>query len=223
MRKSLFALALLGFAVILNSATASAQTGITLNANTSGEITFGVDGGSLSVGAGGIAGTTTGNGSLLGTDGYYSIAGGPVTLTLVSSLANVFADYDATGTLTFSDTAGPGGTGTLLLQGTLSLVDVAQTFSTGVTDTSLAANITITGGSLMSAGEPYANGEGIGQLTLNLSGLGYLPTSAGGTASLSVGTLNPTALSPTPEVNSMFLFGTGLLGFGGLLRRKFTA
>jgi len=198
MRKSLVIVALLGLSVILSSVTARAQTGI-------------------------IAGTTTGNGDLLGTNGYYSITGGPVTLTLGNFLTNVFADYNAAGTLSFSDTTGSGGAGTVLLAGTLSLVDLAQTFSTGVTDTSLAANVTITGGSLMAPGEPYANGDGIGQLTLNLSGLGYLPTSAGGTASLSVGTLNPATIDPAPELNSMLLFGTGLVVFGAILRRRLVA
>src|SRR5271169_1503241 len=124
MRKSLVVAALLGLAVMVSSATARAQTGITLNPNSSGTITFGSDGGSMSVGSG-IAGTTTGNGGLLGTNGYYSISGGPVTLTLGSSFENVFADYNATGTLSFSDTTGSGGTGTVLLAGTLSLVDLA--------------------------------------------------------------------------------------------------
>jgi hypothetical protein len=218
MRKLIIALAALTLAITLSSSSAKAQTGLTLSANSSGTITFAANGASVTMSS--LAGSVTGSGALTGTNGFYSISGPSVTLTLISSLPTVFAEYNASGIVNFDISTGPGGSGTTLLKGTLSLVDLEQASSIGITDPVLNANLTVTGGSLSGAGEPFAlgAGSGVGVLTLDLSGVGYLPTSSGGRAALESGSFDP-----TPEPTSMLLFGSGVLAFGIILRRRLIA
>jgi PEP-CTERM motif len=201
--------------VTLGSMTTSAQTGIALSTSSTSGISFtSTGGGNLSMGAA-VFGSAAGLGSLLGDTGFYSLmSGAPIALTLGPSFSPIFADYTASGTLNFDITTAPGGGGTTLLQGTLTLVDLVQAFSTGMTNTSAVLNLSVNGGSLAS----FSSGNtGIGQLTINLSGLGFLPSLGSGSAKLSGATLD--AL-PTPEPQSMLLFGTGLLLFGIVLRRR---
>jgi PEP-CTERM motif len=218
MRKLTFAIAALTLAVALGSTNAIAQTGISLGASTTSGVTFTPTGmGNLSL-ADGLFGTAAGQGALSGITGFYSFAGGPVALTLVSSFGTIFADYTASGTLNFEITTGSGGSGTVLLTGTLSLVDLIQGGSTGITNTSLLTSMTITGGTL--AGD-YSGGTGISQLILNLSGLPFLPSLGGAMATnLTSATLDPLT---TPEPSSMLLYGSGLVLFGIMLRRRLLA
>ena len=209
MRKLMIALALSVVAFTFGSMNVLAQTGLTLGSNSSGAVTFSAGGSSMSVGSG-IDGSVAGNGALSGVTGTYSITGGPVALTLVSSVPSVFAEYNASGTFGFDVTSGA----TTLLKGTLSLVQLVQVFSTGVTNPTLDVDLTLTGGTLTLPGEPFSNDLGISQIMLNLSGLGFLPTSSGGGARLSSGTIDP-----TPEPVSMLLFGSGLLAVGVFARR----
>ena len=60
--------------------------------------------------------------------------------------------------------------------GTLKLVDLVQVFTTGMTNTSGVADMTITSGSLEG---DYPGLTGISQLTINLAGLGFLPSLSG--------------------------------------------
>jgi hypothetical protein len=162
-----------------------------------------------------VSGSAAGLGGLLGTFGFYALSGAPVTLTLGPSLSPVFADYSASGTLNFEITSMPGGLGTPLLMGTLTVVDLAQAFSTGTTNTSVGADMTITGGSLIG---DYPGKTGVSQLTINLAGLGFLPgLSTTMTTKLGGATLD--AL-PTPEPWSMLLYGSGLVLIGFFLRRR---
>jgi hypothetical protein len=205
-------------AVTVGSMTARAQTGIALSTSSTSGISFtSTGGGNLSMGAA-LFGSAAGLGSLLGDTGFYSLmSASPIKLTLGPSLSPVFADYTASGTLNFAVTSLPGGLGTPLLTGTLTLVNLAQAFSTGMTNTSAVLNLSITGGTLESF---YAANTGIGQLTINLSGLGFLPSLSSGSAKLGGGALD--AL-PTPEPRSMLLFGTGLVVLGLVLRRRLTS
>jgi hypothetical protein len=216
MRRLSLILSVFTLAVTLGSMTASAQTGVDLSTSSSSGITFVSTGsGNLSMGAA-IFGSAVGIGSLLGDNGFYSMmSASPITLTLGPKLSPIFADYTASGTLNFEITSKPGGGGTDLLSGTLSLVDLAQVFSTGMTNTSAVLNLVITGGTLESF---YSGKTGIGQLTINLSGLGFLP-SLSGSGSTKLGSATLDAL-PTPEPWSMLLFGTGLVLFGIVLRRR---
>jgi hypothetical protein len=215
MQKLLLILSLLTLAITLGSETASAQTGIALSTSSTSGITFmPTGGGDLSLAAG-IFGSAAGLGSLLGHTGYYSVSGAPIVLTLGASTSPFFADYSASGTLSFDITSMPGGAGTTLLTGTLKLVDLVQAINTGITNTSAAVNLVISGGSLQSF---YTGNSGIGQLTINLTGLGFLPNLSGA-MSTKLGSATLNAL-PTPEPWSMVLFGTGLVLFGLVLRRR---
>lgn len=214
-RKLNIVLLVLALGVTIGSMTASAQTGIALSTSSTSGITFTpTGGGNLSMAAG-VFGSAAGLGGLLGTTGFYSLSGAPVVLTLGPHLSPFFADYSASGTLSFMITSMPGGMGTDLLKGTLSLVDFVQALSTGMTNTSAVADMTITGGTLMG---DYPGSTGVSQLTINLAGLGFLPNLMGAKATnLKGATLD--AL-PTPEPWSMLLYGSGLVLFGIILRRR---
>jgi PEP-CTERM motif len=217
MRKSIVALAVLAVAFMLTAMSATAQTGISLSTSSTSGITFtptGLGNQSMDVG---VFGSAAGLGSLLGTTGYYSLTGGPTALTLGANVSPIFADYSASGpALDFEVTSGPGGTGTDLLMGSLSLVDLVQVTSTGMTNTSAQTDITITGGSLQSH---YSGNTGVAQLTIDLTGLGFLPSLGTATATdLRAGTLD--ALVATPEPASMLLFGSALVLVGIILRRR---
>jgi hypothetical protein len=215
MRRLLLIFSVLTLAVTLGSMTASAQTGIDLSTSSTSGVTFTpTGGGDLSMAAA-VFGSAAGLGSLLGTTGFYTVSGAPVLLDLGANASPIFADYTASGTLNFEITSMPGGMGTVLLKGTLSLVDLAQVSSTGMANTSAVLNLVITGGTLQTF---YAGNTGIGQLTIKLAGLGFLP-SLGGAAATKLGSATLDAL-PTPEPWSMLLFGTGLVLFGIILRRR---
>jgi hypothetical protein len=215
MRRLWVVLSVLTLGVMFGSMTASAQTGIALSTSSTSGITFmPTGGGDLSMAAG-LFGSAAGLGGLLGTTGYYSLSGAPIALTIGPSLSPVFADYTASGTLNFEITSMPGGLGTVLLQGTLTLVDLAQSFSTGMTNTSGVADMTIVSGSLKG---DYPGSTGISVLTINLAGLGFLP-SLSGPRSTKLGGATLDAL-PTPEPWSMLLYGSGLVLIGFVLRRR---
>jgi hypothetical protein len=214
-RKLSVVLFILVLAVTFGSMNASAQTGIALSTSSTSGITFTPEcGKNLSLKTD-VSGSAAGLGGLLGTFGFYALSGTPVVLTLGSSLSPLFADYSASGTLNFEITSKPGGMGTDLLMGTLTMVDLVQIASSGVTNTSVGADMTITGGSLIG---DYPGKTGVSQLTINLAGLGFLPNlSASMATKLGGATLD--AL-PTPEPWSMLLYGSGLLVIGFVLRRR---
>jgi PEP-CTERM motif len=215
MRKTWLFVSILALTVTFGSMTASAQTGIDLSTSSTAGITFTPTGsGNLSMAAA-VFGSAAGLGGLLGQTGFYTLSGAPVLLTLGPSLSPIFADYTASGTLNFMITSLAGGLGTDLLTGSLSLVNLVQVTSTGTTDTSAMLNLAITGGSLQGS---YPGNTGISRLTIDLTGLGFLPSLSGASATKLAGaTLD--AL-PTPEPGSMLLFGSGLVLVGIILRRR---
>ena len=163
----------------------------------------------------GVFGTAAGLGGLLGTTGSYTLAGGPIALTLGPSVPSIFADYTASGLINFEITSKPGGMGTDLLKGTLQLVDLVQVFTTGMSNTSSVVDMTITDGTLKG---DYPGLTGTSKLTIDLTGLGFLPDLKGSASTkLGSATLDPL---PTPEPWSMLLYGSGLILIGFVLRRR---
>jgi hypothetical protein len=214
-RKLSVVLFVLVLAITFGSMTASGQTGIALSTSSTSGITFTPECGTHLSMKTDVSGSAAGLGGLLGTFGYYALSGAPVVLTLGSSVSPLFADYSASGTLNFEITSQPGGMGTDLLMGTLTLVDLVQIASSGVTNTSLGADMIISGGSLIG---DYPGKTGVSQLTINLAGLGFLPgLSTAMATKLGGATLD--AL-PTPEPWSMLLYGSGLVLIGFVLRRR---
>jgi len=217
MRRPWVVLSVMTLGVLFCSMTANAQTGIALSGSSTSGITFTpTGGGNLSMAAG-VFGSAAGLGNLLGTTGFYTLSGSTL-LTLGPSFSPIFADYTASGTLSFDITSGSGGTGTNLLQGTLTLVDLIQGGSTGNTNSSGVADMTITGGTLKGN---YPGLTGIAKLTIDLTNLGFLPALPGAKSTkLGSATFDTVA---TPEPWSMLLYGSGLILIGFVLRRRLSS
>jgi hypothetical protein len=190
-----------------------------LDGTATGGVTFTPVGGGnviMDVTTGGpLSGTATGTGAFafLGNSLTWSLTGGPVGLSLVAQVPPVFAEYSAVaGTLNLDVMSGAIDE----LSGTLNLVDLSQTFNSGSIDNVLVANLTGLSGALASS----FGGTGTVQVTIDLTGVGFLPTLAAPSslAPISHGSITPT--SPTPEPASLLLLGSGLLSIGGLLRRR---
>jgi len=219
MRKLLVGLFVLSLAVGFTSLTAKASTsGFVLGTGTTGGIKFTPTGGgnqSMSLTTTNT-GTATGAGALSGSNGFYFLFGGPVSLTNVTA-DNIpllqIAFYTASGTLNFEINSNNTETGSDLLSGTLTLVNLLQGGTLGTTNIFATVDMNVTGGT----DEPVFGTKGIARFIINLSGTGYLPTAATAkTANFEVGS----TFDVTPEPNSMLLFGSGLLAITIMLRRK---
>jgi hypothetical protein len=216
MRKLLVGLSVLTLAVGFSSLTARASTtGFVLGQGTNGGIKFTPAGGgnqSMSLPVTNT-GTAMGKGTLLGTNGFYFLNGGPVALTLVINIPSIFALYTASGTVNFEINSNKTNTGTDILMGTLTLVNLAQTGVTGLTDIFATVDMTVTGGTA----QAVFDNKGIATFIIDLKGTGYLPTASGAkTATIDPGSTFDVA----PEPTSMLLFGSGLLAITILLRRQ---
>jgi hypothetical protein len=211
-------------AMTFGSSVAWGQNNISLNGTGSGIVNFAALGGgnlSLSLGAciGGancIDGSASGNGVFGGgsppLNGFYEISGAAVdTLTLISAgLWNITGS-----TFNFAFTQFADGLGTNFLSGTLALVNLGQSGSSGTLNTNFQANLTGLSGSLASL---FTSSGGRANISLDLSTSTDLSTLTSATGSIDHG-----SISQTPEASSMLLFGSGLLMAGGILRRKLRA
>jgi hypothetical protein len=166
----------------------------------------------------------TGNGTLsFPGKADWSLTSGKGSLTLTETpTTGVFNVHD-------SDASGIafclGGTGAVcdgsLLTGHLDLLTIQQVAGTKTADfnTFGVANLVLTGGSLESA---FSGAGGITTVKINFRNSTDLSLLFGTTGSVS-GTWNDGSITPTPEPSSMLLMGSGLVAFGGLLRRKIKA
>jgi hypothetical protein len=196
MRRATLALAVLTLAVALGSSIASASSStVNLLTPTTGTITFSPNGGDPEMT---ISGTLTG--TAMGTGAF----GGASTYTLSGSL--VFTptgphDYASMGTLSFELNNGT------LLTGTLS----------GVTLEQVGKLLILTGNLTMSSGTSGVTG---GQVAIVID----LPsgTALSSLTSIEVGSFSvgEGVGSVTPEPGTMLLFGSGILVFAGVVRRK---
>jgi hypothetical protein len=205
------------FALSAAALTASGQTQITFSGSSAKSLEF------SSTGTGTVSMTIPSTPGLGGpaTGGYYWITGGGVTLS--PSTSGVCTDlsncYVASGSLSFDVTTGAKDTGSSLLTGTLTLVEITQGGLLGQTNSNMVADVTVTGGSEA----PSYSGVGINLLTLNFSGVSLLTLSGDSSGTHEFANVITGSISPTPEPASMLLFGSGLLLFGAILRRQLRA
>jgi len=219
MRKLLVGLSVLTLAVGFSSLTARASTtGFVLGTGTNGGITFTPTGGgnqSMSLPVTNT-GTATGTDSLLRTNGFYFLDGGPVALKNVAAdnIPPIIAYFTASGALNFEIDSNSADTGTDILLGTLTLVDLTQFGAAGVTNLFATVDMNITGGTAQA--QAAFGGKGIARFIIDLTATGYLPTATGPTTA----TFQSGSFDVAPEPTSMLLFGSGLLTIAVMLRRR---
>lgn len=198
MRKALVPLILFAAAFLIPSVAKASGSTVNLLTPTTGTITFAPDGGNtdMTIG-GGLGGTAMGTGSLGGASSY-SLSGNLVFT------ASGPQDYTSTGTLSFTVNSGT------LLSGTL----------TGVTAEQIGKLLIVTGTLTGGSGTSGVTG---GQVALIIDLPSATPLSGltgSEVATLSVG---EGVGSVTPEPGTMVLFGSGILVFAGVVRRKRTS
>jgi hypothetical protein len=213
MMKLINGLAILALALTLGSLAANAQS-------TVGMIYFGSDTVSFTPDGGGVVtmtvtpttGLAAGNNLLSSTTAFTL---GPGTFTLIEE--GTSNTYTSLGTIPLELNGGS------LLTGVLDLVSFTQTSFMGTTNTSLMANLDITGGSYCPPSGTGTCGLGSGLVFLNFLLGSSNPIALDPTNGLVTGgTLitPPHDIAVTPESGTMLLFGSGLFALGGILRRR---
>jgi len=208
MKRFFLTLAVLAVALTLGSMTASAQTQITLGPTAPGSVVFVGSSGTVSITLGTCsAGTCTAPGSsasLGGTDSYTLVQTGPITL----SSAGVVIQSNP---ISFSYGDGKGGT----LTGNLQLVNFVQAGSLGNFNDNLVANLTNVGGTLASTFGSSAQND----ITIRITSGGSVVNlfSKNGTVA---GLISSGEVFATPEPNTVFLFGVGLLALAAIIWRR---
>ena len=213
MKKLICGLAILALALTLCSVAANAQSTVGMVYLGSDTVSFTPDGGGVvTMTVAPTTGFATGN-NLLSSATAFTLDPGTFTLMEVGS-SNT---YTSLGTTTLELNGGS------LLTGVLDLVSFTQTSFMGTTDTSLMANLDITGGSYCPPTGTGTCGLGSGLVSLNfLLGSSNPIALAGTNGILTGGTLitPPRNIAITPEPGTMLLFGSGLFALGGILRRR---
>jgi hypothetical protein len=196
MRRAIVILGALILAVTFSSSNANASSStVNLLTPTTGTIAFSQSGGNPEMVITSITGNATGTGVLAGATSY-TISGG--TLLFSASGPN---DYATMGTLSFQLNGGA------LLSGTLSNISLQQVGNLVV----LTGNLSVLSGT---------SGLGKAQVAIIIdlpSGTALSSLSGVEMGGFSVG---EGLGSVTPEPSTMLLFGSGLLVFAGVFRRK---
>jgi hypothetical protein len=203
---------LLIIAVLSTGVAARAQTEIALFSSNAG-ITFSSTGtvvhpsSTVSAAFSNVGGAAS---SVNPTGSYtYNFNGPAVTLTEVGN-TNLYTASNTPTVLNISDGSGDS------LMGTVNLFDLTQVSSFGfVNSSNLVANLTVTSATGTLASYQAAGG---GNLHLILSLASATPINELNGSELA--NVFSGGISPAPEPASMLLYGTGLLAFGGILRRR---
>lgn len=164
----------------------------------------------------------SGFGSLSST-GYYSVLNGGATINSNGSCGTGCYLLNQSSAINFMYTSLQNGNGTNLLDGSLQLIDITQSGTSGVFNDKLVVNFTPTGGTLDTPSK-FPLGTGRLQLTIQFHTTQSLATLLSGhtlSASAISGLLVPTTNGPAlPEPASLTLLGGGLLAFAGVCRKK---
>jgi PEP-CTERM motif-containing protein len=213
MKKLICGLAILVLALTLGSFAANAQSTVGMVYLGSDTVSFSPDGGGIvTMKVGSTSGFAVGN-NLLSSASNFTL--GPGTFTLVEEGSS--NTYMSMGVIPLELNSGS------LLTGVLDLVSFTQTALTGSTNTSLMANLDITGGSYCPPSGTGTCGLGSGLVSLNfLLGSSNPIALDPNSGFLMGGTLvtPPRDVAVTPEPGTMLLFGSGLFALGGILRRR---
>ena len=212
MKKLICGLAVLALALTLGSVAANAQSTVGMIYLGSDTVSFTPDGGGVvTMTVAPTTGLAAGNNLLSSTTAFTL---GPGTFTLMEVSPNTYTSF---GTTTLELNGGS------LLTGVLDLVSFTQTALTGTTDTSLMANLDITGGSYCPPTGTGTCGLGSGLVSLNFllgSSSPIASTATNGILTSGILITPPHNIAVTPEPGTMLLFGSGLFALGGILRRR---
>jgi len=228
MRKLILLLVVAIMAATVSSVGVNAQVPITLSNLGSGTTTFTAGGsGTLDMTVGACTGGVLNSNAQIGTNCWsasnvansldvalFDFTSGTQVLTSLGGGAFSVAGPNIAFTLADFVTS------SVLLTGNLQLSAFNQlgpANKLGLFNDQMMANLTVTGGTL--ATTLFADGQGELSVELNTFG-GDLTALATGGGSPITAAFATADLEPAPEPGSMLLLGTGLLSFGGALRRR---
>ena len=222
MQKTLAGFVLLALGLAFSCAPAQAQTTITLNGGTCNScFNLGVAGSSLTVTMSSpISFIAISTGATIPTSTMFTLSEtAPILMTFAGGMYNATAANLGAFDIALA-------MGTFTLNGVLSIQNLSVATNSGTFNTTVMGNFSINpSSSYCSLPDTVCGpGAGYGKVLLTLGSMvGPMdPLTSSGRAGFNSGTIVIPAsnLAATPEPTSMLLFGTGLLVFGAVLRRR---
>ena len=220
MQKTLAGFVLLALGLAFSCAPAQAQTTITLNGGTCDScFNLGVAGSSLTVTMSSpISFIAISTGTTIPTSTMFTLSEtAPILMTFAGGMYNATAANLGAFDIALA-------MGTFTLNGVLSIQNLSVATNSGTYDTTVMGNFNInplTSSYCMETGAVCGPGAGYGKVLLTFGSTvpPVLNGARGGFNSASI-VIPASNLAATPEPTSMLLFGTGLLVFGAVLRRR---